>query len=346
MRLSLDKQAEHARELVAQLSSVIGGDLVTALIKADQSSSAGIEQQRERVAALKSTLHRFLASDASDLHKMAGGSSDCVAFPLTHSPTHSLAHAPMLSRSDALTLLRSHARNLLALADTLVKKSVWIVGGDGWAYDIGYGGLDHVMASGHKVNILVLDTEVYSNTGGQMSKSTPCGAVAKFAAAGKVRPKKDLALMAMTYRSVYVARVALGANDTQALKAFLEAEAFDGPSLIISYGHCIAHGYDLVHGLEQQKAAVLSGHWPLVRYNPDLIKAGRNPFQLDSRAPSLTLEQYRQNESRYTMLAQSHPEAARDFQVRSQQILMDRWHHYEYLAAMQPAKNGDGPAVP
>jgi pyruvate-ferredoxin/flavodoxin oxidoreductase len=175
-----------------------------------------------------------------------------------------------------------------------------------------------------------------------MSKSTPCGAVAKFAAGGKLRPKKDLALMAMTYRSVYVARVALGANDNQALKAFLEAEAFDGPSLIISYGHCIAHGYDLVHALDQQKAAVLSGHWPLMRYNPALIRTGRNPFQLDSKPPSLTLEQYRKNESRYTMLAQSHPETAREFGERSQQILMDRWNHYEYLAAMQPGKDGNG----
>ena len=173
------------------------------------------------------------------------------------------------------------ARALLDVADLLVDKAVWIVGGDGWAYDIGYGGLDHVMASGRNVNVLVLDTEVYSNTGGQMSKSTPRGAVAKFAAAGKARPKKDLALIAMSYPA-YVARVAMGSSDMQTLKAFNEAEAFDGPSLILAYSHCIAHGYDLVHGLDQQKLAVQSGHWPLFRYNPDAAPGQR---QLCSRQP-------------------------------------------------------------
>src|SRR5262249_34454651 len=175
--------------------------------------------------------------------------------------------------------------------------SVWIVGGDGWAYDIGFGGLDHVLASGRKVNVLVLDTEVYSNTGGQMSKATPCGAVAKFAAGGKELPKKDLAMMAMTYGSVYVARVAMGANDAHTLKTFLEAEAYDGPALIIAYSHCIAHGYDLSKGFEQQKAATLSGYWPLFRYNPTLAKAGKNPLQLDSRPPTLPLQKYVCNES-------------------------------------------------
>src|SRR5436190_8387287 len=189
-------------------------------------------------------------------------------------------------------------QDLLALADTLVNKSVWIMGGDGWAYDIGFGGLEHVLASGRKVNILVLDTEVYSNTGGQMSKSTPCGAVAKFAAGGKQLPKKDLAQIAMTYGSVYIARIALGGNDAHTLKTFLEAEAFEGPSLIIAYSHCIAHGYDLSHGLEQQKAAVLSGHWPLFRFNPSLAPSGRNPLQLDSRPPSLPLKSYIYNETR------------------------------------------------
>ena len=179
------------------------------------------------------------------------------------------------------------ARDLTNVADALVKKSVWAFGGDGWAYDIGYGGLDHVLASGRNVNVLVLDTEVYSNTGGQMSKATPRGAVAKFAAGGKPRPKKDLGMMAMSYGNVYVAQVAMGSSDMQTLKAFLEADAYDGPSLIIAYSHCIAHGYDLVHGMDQQKAAVQSGYWPLYRYNPDLVKLGKNPFQLDSRAPSL-----------------------------------------------------------
>jgi homodimeric pyruvate:ferredoxin (flavodoxin) oxidoreductase len=194
------------------------------------------------------------------------------------------------------------ARDLYALADALVRKTVWGVGGDGWAYDIGYGGLDHVLASGENVNLLVLDTEVYSNTGGQMSKATPLGAVAKFAFGGKPQPKKDLAMMAMTYGNVYVARVAFGYNDMQTVKAFLEAEAYDGPSLIIAYCHCIAHGYDLVHGLDQQKAAVQSGYWPLFRYNPELLKQGKNPLQLDSKAPTLPLDKYIYNETRYSML--------------------------------------------
>jgi pyruvate-ferredoxin/flavodoxin oxidoreductase len=229
----------------------------------------------------------------------------------------------------------AEARDLLALADTLVKKSVWIVGGDGWAYDIGYGGLDHVLASGHNVNILVLDTEVYSNTGGQMSKATPRGAVAKFAAGGKPAPKKDLAMMAMAYGNVYVARVAFGANDMQTVKAFLEAEAYDGPSLIIAYSHCIAHGYDLVHGLEQQKAAVQSAYWPLFRFNPELEKQGKNPLQLDSRPPTLPLEKYVYNETRYTMLTHSDPEAAKKLLELAQEDVNQRWRLYENWAAMQ-----------
>jgi len=226
------------------------------------------------------------------------------------------------------------ARDLAAVADALVKKSVWIIGGDGWAYDIGYGGLDHVLASGRNVNVLVLDTEVYSNTGGQMSKATPRGAVAKFAAGGKPVPKKDLAMMAMAYGSVYVANVAFGAGDMQTVKAFLEAEAYDGPSIIIAYSHCIAHGYDLVHGLEQQKAAVQSGYWPLFRYNPELTKQGKNPLQLDSRAPTLPLEKYAYNETRYTMLAHSDPEAAKRLLQLAQEDVNGRWHTYASLAAM------------
>ena len=226
------------------------------------------------------------------------------------------------------------ARDLLAVADALVKKSVWIVGGDGWAYDIGYGGLDHVLASGHNVNLLVLDTEVYSNTGGQASKATPRGAVAKFAAAGKATPKKDLAMMAMTYGYVYVARIAMGGSDTQTIKAFLEAEAYEGPSLIIAYSHCIAHGYDLAHGMEQQKAAVLSGYWPLFRYNPDLVKEGKNPLHLDSKPPTLPLEKYIYNETRYTMLAQSKPDQARWLLQLAQEDVRARWKLYEHWAAM------------
>jgi pyruvate-ferredoxin/flavodoxin oxidoreductase len=226
------------------------------------------------------------------------------------------------------------ARELTAVADALVRRSVWIVGGDGWAYDIGFGGLDHVLAFGRDVNVLVLDTEVYSNTGGQMSKATPRGAVAKFAAGGKPGAKKDLALMAMTYGDVYVARVAMGANDAQTLRALREAEAYDGPSLVIAYSHCIAHGYDLRHGMDQQKAAVLSGHWPLLRYDPRLARAGKNPLQLDSKAPSVPLKTYAYNETRYTMLAHVDPEAARRLLALAQDDVAVRWRTYEHLAAM------------
>jgi pyruvate-ferredoxin/flavodoxin oxidoreductase len=224
------------------------------------------------------------------------------------------------------------ARELLAVADFLVKRAIWIVGGDGWAYDIGYGGVDHVLASGENVNILVLDTEVYSNTGGQRSKSTPRGAVAKFAAGGKTTGKKDLALMAMTYGNVYVARVAFGANDSQTLKAFLEAETYPGPSLIIAYGPCIAHGLDLAMGLGQQKLAVQSGHWPLFRFDPRRAAEGKPPMQLDSQPPSIPLEQYVYNEARYTMLRQSHPEAARQLLQEAQQDVRERWKAYEMWA--------------
>jgi pyruvate-ferredoxin/flavodoxin oxidoreductase len=237
---------------------------------------------------------------------------------------------------------RPESRELLSVADALVKKSVWIVGGDGWAYDIGYGGLDHVLASGLKVNILVLDTEVYSNTGGQMSKATPRAAVAKFAAGGKPTAKKDLALMAMTYGHVYVARVAMGGNDAQTVKAFREAEAYPGPSLIIAYSHCIAHGYDLRHGMDQQKAAVLSGHWPLFRYNPDLAREGRPVLELDSKAPSLPLKTYAYNETRYSMLAHSDPETARRLLEKAQEDVLERWRIYGQWAALFSARDAGG----
>jgi pyruvate-ferredoxin/flavodoxin oxidoreductase len=225
------------------------------------------------------------------------------------------------------------ARELLSVADALVARSVWIVGGDGWAYDIGYGGLDHVLASGLKVNVLVLDTEVYSNTGGQMSKATPRAAVAKFAAAGKVTAKKDLALMAMTYGNVYVARVAMGGSDAQTVRAFREAEAYPGPALVIAYSHCIAHGYDLRHGMDQQKAAVLAGHWPLFRYNPQVGRQGRPALELDSKAPSMPLQKYAYNETRYTMLAHSDPERARRLLDEAQADVLARWRLYERWAA-------------
>ncbi len=300
IRLSLDKQTDYARELVQRLAGQFGNELATALLKADQSTEAGIRDQRERVAALKQKL---------------------------------------------ATVKTAEAKDLLSLADALVKKSVWIVGGDGWAYDIGYGGLDHVLASGRNVNILVLDTEVYSNTGGQMSKSTPRGAVAKFAAGGKPRPKKDLAMMAMTYGNVYVARVAFGSGDMQCLKAFLEAEAYDGPSIIVAYSHCIAHGYDLVHGLEQQKLAVQSGYWPLFRYNPDLVAQGKNPLQLDSKPTGIPLEKYTYNETRYTMLTHSAPEAAAQLLKEAQEDVHKRWKLYEHWAAM-PVNGAHAPEAP
>ncbi len=227
------------------------------------------------------------------------------------------------------------AQELASVADVLVKKSVWILGGDGWAYDIGYGGLDHVLASGRNVNVLVLDTEVYSNTGGQASKATGLGAVAKFAAGGKPTPKKDLGMMAMTYGSVYVAQVAMGAKDAQTIRAFLEAEAHDGPSLIIAYSHCIAHGIDRAKGMDQQKLATDSGYWPLYRYDPALKAEGKNPLQLDSRAPKISLKDYAYNETRYRMLTQIDPEAAERLLVLAQEASNERWQKYEQLAKME-----------
>ncbi len=234
------------------------------------------------------------------------------------------------------------ARDLLAVAGSLVRKSVWIVGGDGWAYDIGFGGLDHVLATGANVNLLVLDTEVYSNTGGQMSKATPRGAVAKFAMGGKRTVKKDLAMEAISYGNVYVARVAMGGGDTHTVKAFLEAEAYDGPSLIIAYSHCIAHGYDMVFGMNQQKAAVLSGYWPLMRYNPALNVEGKNPFQLDSKAPSVPLKDYVYQEARYTILARTNPEAAAQLLREAQEDVQRRWRVYESCASMVGSAPGNG----
>lgn len=225
----------------------------------------------------------------------------------------------------------SEAKQLLGLADYLVKKSVWIMGGDGWAYDIGYGGLDHVLASGKNVNVLVLDTEVYSNTGGQMSKSTPRAAVAKFAAGGKPMPKKDLALLAVSYGNIYVARVAMGASDVQTVRAFMEAEAYDGPSIIIAYSHCIAHGIDMGRGMSNQKAAVESGYWPLFRFNPALAKEGQNPFKLDSKAPKISLKEYAYMETRYKMLTKSHPDDAEKLIKLAQEDVNEKWAIYENL---------------
>lgn len=231
------------------------------------------------------------------------------------------------------------ARRLEGLADYLVKKSVWIFGGDGWAYDIGFGGLDHVMSTGENVNILVMDTEVYSNTGGQASKATPKGAVAQFAASGKPAGKKDLGLMAMSYGNVYVAKIAIGANDAQTIKTLIEAEKFDGPSLIIAYSHCIAHGYDLKDGASHQKKAVQSGYWPLFRYNPDLALEGKPPFKLDSKDPIIPVGDYIGTENRFKMLFKSDPAKAKALAESLQRDVDKRWAHYKGLEAAQKLSN-------
>ncbi|MFN2298116.1 MAG: pyruvate:ferredoxin (flavodoxin) oxidoreductase [Anaerolineales bacterium] len=233
------------------------------------------------------------------------------------------------------------AKHLLNIADSLVRKSVWIMGGDGWAYDIGYGGLDHVLASGRDVNILVLDTEVYSNTGGQASKATPLAAVAKFASRGKAVGKKDLALMAMSYGYVYVARVAFGANDMHTLRAIIEAEAYDGPSLILAYSHCINHGINMRKGLDQQKLAVQSGAWPLLRYNPALAAQGKNPLIIDSKDPTVPLDEYAYNETRFRMLLQSDEARAEMLMREAKDYVSQRWQLYHQMAAAS-AKGGDG----
>jgi pyruvate-ferredoxin/flavodoxin oxidoreductase len=226
------------------------------------------------------------------------------------------------------------AGRLYHVADYLVKKSIWGFGGDGWAYDIGYGGLDHVMASGRNVNLLVLDTEVYSNTGGQMSKASPMGAVAKFAAAGRPLPKKDLGMMLMSYGNVYVAQVALGASHNQCVRAFVEAEKYDGPSIIIAYSHCIAHGVDMSNGLNEQKKAVDSAHWILYRYNPDLIKEGKNPLQLDSKAPKIEYADYAYGETRFRTLKASMPERAARLLEQAQKDAYRRYNLYKSMASI------------
>lgn len=294
--LPQEVQQEYATELLSQCTDILGAELVNALLHTDQSTQAGINAQRERVALLKQRLQN-------------------------------------LSSSEEAASQDGRVQNLLSLVDALVRKSVWIIGGDGWAYDIGYGGLDHVLASGRNVNVLVLDTEVYSNTGGQASKATPRAAVAKFAARGKATRKKNLGLLAMSYGNVYVASVAMGASDLQTLRAFLEAEAYDGPSLIIAYSTCIAHGFEMSKGLEQEKLAVQAGHWPLYRYHPALVDEGKNPFLLDSKAPTIPLEQYAYNETRYRMLLQSDEERANVLLKQAKQDVRERWQQYEHLAA-------------
>jgi pyruvate-ferredoxin/flavodoxin oxidoreductase len=229
----------------------------------------------------------------------------------------------------------AECRQLLSVADYLVRKSVWAVGGDGWAYDIGYGGLDHVLASGRKINILVLDTEVYSNTGGQMSKSTPRAAVAKFAAAGKPAPKKDLGLLAMTYGYIYVAKVALGANASLTLPASAPPAPYPGPSLIIAYSHCINHGFNLTTGYDEQKKAVACGHWPLCRFDPRLKEQGKNPLQLDSKPPTMEFSEYAYNENRYRSLKQSKPDAAAELMKLANRDAVERYALMDQLAKLK-----------
>ena len=243
--------------------------------------------------------------------------------------------AELQRRLDALD--EAVVADLRSVIDHLIRRSVWIVGGDGWAYDIGSGGLDHVLASGRNVNVLVLDTEVYSNTGGQMSKATPLGAVAKFASAGKTMPTKDLALQAIAYANVYVARVAMGADPQQTLRAFREAEAYDGPSLLIAYSHCIAHGIEMRDGLDQQYKAVASGHWPLLRYDPLVRAEGGNPFLLDSPRPRLALSDYRKQELRFRSLANTEPAEAERLAELAQQTVYQRWVTYEEMATRTAA---------
>ncbi len=305
MRVALDQRLEAATNLLREMRDTIGSRLTDAILFADQISEADIQAQRGRIAELKSRLKELLADDREAVQSMKG-----------------------------------ELENLLSMSDALVKKSVWIVGGDGWAYDIGYGGLDHVLASGRNVNVLVLDTEVYSNTGGQMSKATPRGAVAKFAAAGKPLPKKDLGMLAISYGNIYVARVAFGSSDAQTIRAFIEAEAYDGPSLILAYSHCISHGYDLKFGLDQQKAAVDSGYWPLYRYNPERAEQGLNAFQLDSKPPKIDLEEYIYREGRYRMLTQSHPDRARKLLELAETDVKTRWETYMQMAGL--STNGKG----
>ncbi len=297
-RLAIDKHNGQANVYLKKLAAVIGEQLVNDIVNSKQRDEAEIYEQRQRIEILNTKLNDLLKAEAN------GNTDDII--------------------------------QLLSLSDYLVKKSVWIMGGDGWAYDIGYGGLDHVLASGKNVNVLVLDTEVYSNTGGQCSKSTPRAAVAKFAAAGKPGAKKDLGLMAMSYGNVYVAKVAMGANDQHTVRVFLEAEAYEGPSLIIAYSHCIAHGINMGTAMHNQKAAVDSGYWPLYRYNPVWAAEGKNPFKLDSKGLKIQLREYAYMETRYKMLTKTHPQLAEELMVEAQEDVVKRWKQYEYLASEKP----------
>jgi pyruvate-ferredoxin/flavodoxin oxidoreductase len=297
MRLTSDKLAEEAREVAAQIKAEgCCGDVIDKLLANKQTDDAAIDDQRKLVAELK-----------DELNKCLNGNCGCEKKEL--------------------------CKHMVTLADYLIKRSVWILGGDGWGYDIGYGGLDHVLASGRNVNVLCLDTEVYSNTGGQMSKATPVGAVAKFAAGGKDTVKKDLGGMAMTYGYVYVAKICIGADINQAIKAFHEAESYDGPSLIIAYSHCINHGLNMATGLEHQKAAVTCGLWPLFRFDPRLKDQGKNPFQLDSKEGDYKLEDFMYTETRFKSLKAANPDRADALLAKAKAQTQRVWKEYSYLAA-------------
>ncbi len=302
MRLAADLHSDLARTRLNEAAGLLADDeLVGELLHSEQLTMHQLRQQHRRLEALQERITELLGAGDLDV--------------------------------DQQRVLR----DLESVADHLLRRSVWIVGGDGWAYDIGSGGLDHVLASGRNVNVLVLDTEVYSNTGGQSSKSTPLGATAKFATGGKTTNKKDLAMQAVAYGHVYVARVAMGADPQQTLKAFREAEAYDGPSLIIAYSHCISHGYDMRKGLDQQYKAVASGHWPLMRFNPVLRDEGLNPFLLDSPRPRISLADYRKDELRFKMLAASDPAEAKRLNDLGQELVTRRFAEYEAMA-QRPAE--------
>ncbi len=322
-------------------SSIYGGNLPTTPYCTDAHgrgptwSNSLFEDNAEFGYGFRLTIDQHAGWAVQLLQKLRPHLGDDLVDELIHAPQRTEAEI-VAQRARVAELRRRLAgrmdpdsRHLEAVADHLVRRSVWVVGGDGWAYDIGYGGLDHVLASGRNVNALVLDTEVYSNTGGQASKATPRGAVAKFAAAGKPAIKKDLGMMAMCYGNIYVARIALGANPRQALQAFLEAEAYEGPSLIIAYCHCIAHGINMQKGLEQQKLAVQCGHWVLFRYNPALAAQGRNPLTIDSKPPSIPVKDYAYNETRYKMLALSRPKDAERLIQLAQADVEQRWKLYQ-----------------
>ncbi len=327
-------------------SSIYGGNLPTTPYAVDDAgrgpswSNSLFEDNAEFGFGMRLTLDKQTEYAQELVKKLSGRIGEALASEILEAKQTNEAEINA-QRSRVVELRKKLAnpetpaeKDLVGLADILVKKSLWILGGDGWAYDIGYGGLDHVLASGRNVNVLVMDTEVYSNTGGQASKATPRAAVAKFAAKGKDAKKKDLAMMAMAYGNVYVAQVAMGANDRQTLNAFLEAESYEGPSIIIAYSHCIAHGIDMAKGLEQQDLAVKAGAWPLFRFDPRLAWEGKNPLSIDSRKPSIQWNQYALNENRFRVLLKTDPERAKDLMERAEADIEGRWDLYRQMAAM------------